>query len=124
MEFECYYDKSTTLFKALNRVYEVSMNSNSEAYSKYEQDVFSFNDIRGEFVFDKTRVKNFSEKALLPEEMRVKQILPLVSYEGLLYVTNKRVYFQPYQAVQANPVMHYNIKSIRKIFKRRYMLMK
>jgi factor associated with neutral sphingomyelinase activation len=125
MEFECLYDKIGTLYKGLHRVYEVSQNTGSEAYTKYELDVFSFfNDIRGEFVFDKTRIKNLSEKALLPQEMRVKQILPLESHEGLLYLTNKRVYFQPYQTIQANPVNHYNIKSIRKIFKRRYMLMR
>lgn len=83
-----------------------------------------FNDIRGAFIFDKTRIKNLSEKPLLAEEIKVKQILPLVSHEGLLYITNKRVYFQPYQTIQANPVNYYNIKSIRKIFKRRYMLMR
>lgn len=125
MEFECYYEKIGTLYKGLSRVYEVSSNTGSEAYTKYELDVFSFfNDIRGAFIFDKTRIKNLSEKSLLAEEMRVKQILPLVSYEGLLYLTNKRVYFQPYQTTQATPVTHYNIKNIRKIFKRRYMLMR
>jgi len=125
MEFECYYDKIATLYKGLEKVYEVSTNTGSEAYTKYELDVFKFfNEIRGEFIFDRTRIKNLSEQSLLPSEMRVKQILPLVSNEGLLYVTNRRVYFQPYQTIEANPVKHYNVKSIRKIFKRRYMLMK
>ena len=125
MEFEWYFDKINTLFKGLSRVYEVCINSGSEEHTKYELDVFSFfNDIRGEFVFDKTRIKSLSEKSLLEGELRVKQILPLVSHEGLLYLTNKRVYFQPYQTIQANPVNYYNVKSIRKIFKRRYMLMR
>ena len=86
--------------------------------------MFSFFDkIRGEFVFDRTRIKNLTEQSLLPSEMRVRQICPLVSNEGLLYMTNRRVYFQPYQTIEANPVNFYNIKSIRKLFKRRYMLM-
>lgn len=97
----------------------------SEAYTKYELDVFRFfDDIRGKFEFDKTRIKNISEKPLLAEPMRVKQILPLVSNEGLLYLTDRRLYFQPYKTTQANPVFHYNIRSIKKIFKRRFMLMR
>lgn len=125
LEFDCFYDKIATLFKGLNRVYDVSQNTGTEAYTKYELDVFSFfNDIRGEFVFDKTRIKNLSEKSLIAHQIRVKQILPLIHHEGLLYITNKRVYFQPYQALTANPVNSYAIKNIRKIFKRRYMLMR
>lgn len=111
--------------KALTRVYEVTLNTGSEEYTNYELDVFGFfNDIRGDFVFDKTRIKNLSEKSLLDSELTCKQILPLVSNIGLLYITNRRVYFQPYQTIAANPVNSYNIKDIRKIFKRRYMLMR
>jgi factor associated with neutral sphingomyelinase activation len=125
MEFNWFYDKIETLYRGLQRVYEVSQNIGSEAYTKYELDVFRFfDDIRGKFEFDKTRIKNVSEKPLLAEPMRVKQILPLVSNEGLLYITDRRVYFQPYKTTQANPVFHYNIRSIKKIFKRRFMLMR
>jgi hypothetical protein len=100
------------------RVYQVSQNIGSEEYTKFELNVFSFfDDIRGEFIFDKTRIKNVSEKPLLSQEIRCKQILPLVSIEGLLYITDKRVYFQPYKTTQANPVDNYSIKSIKKIFK-------
>ena len=111
IEFRWYYDKISTLMKGLSSVYEVSQNTGSEAYTMFELDIFGFfNDIRGNFEFDKTRIKNLSEKSLLDGEMRVKQILPLVSNEGILYITNKRVYFQPYQTIQANPVNYYNIK--------------
>lgn len=111
------------LFKGLYRVYEVCQNTGSEAYTNYELDVFGFfDDIRGEFIFDKTRVKSLSEKPLLEKELRVKQIRPLESNEGLLYITNRRVYFEPYQAISESQQV-FNIKSIRKIFKRRYMLM-
>jgi factor associated with neutral sphingomyelinase activation len=125
MEFRCYFDKIDILLNGLNRVYEVSQNTGTEAYTKFELDIFGFfNDIRGDFVFDKTRIKNLSEKPLLASEMKVKQISPLVSNEGLLYITNRRIYFQPYKAIQAVNVNCYNIKDIRKIFKRRYMLMR
>jgi len=118
MKFNWYYDKIDTLYKAMFRVYQVSQNIGSEEYTKFELNVFSFfDDIRGEFIFDKTRIKNVSEKPLLSQEIRCKQILPLVSIEGLLYITDKRVYFQPYKTTQANPVDNYSIKSIKKIFK-------
>ena len=123
MEFECYYDKISQLYKGLSKVYKVSQNAGSEEYTKYELDVFAFfDDIRGEFVFDRTRIK-VSEQSLLDSEMRVRQILPLVSNEGLLYITNKRICFQPYKSTEAIPVNFYNVKNIRKIFKKRYMLM-
>lgn len=103
----------------------MSQNAGSESYTNFELDVFSFfDDIKGEFVFDRSRIKYISEQALLESELRVKQICPLVSNEGLLYLTNKRIYFQPYQSTDAIPVKYYNINSIRKIFKKRYMLMK
>jgi hypothetical protein len=34
-----------------------------------------------------------AEKGVTHTEMKVKQILPLVAVDGLLYMTNKRVYF-------------------------------
>jgi hypothetical protein len=38
--------------------------------------------------FNKTRIKDFSEKALFNHEFNVKRILPLVEVEGLIFVTN------------------------------------
>ena len=44
--------------------------------------------------FDKTRIKSLNEKSQLGgREFRVKQIIPLIQVEGILYLTNKRVYF-------------------------------
>jgi hypothetical protein len=44
--------------------------------------------------FDKTRIKSLNEKSKIGgKEFRVKQIIPMVQVEGILYLTNKRVYF-------------------------------
>lgn len=44
--------------------------------------------------FDKTRIKSLNEKSQLSgREFRVKQIIPLIQVDGILYLTNKRVYF-------------------------------
>ena len=38
--------------------------------------------------FNKTRIKDFSEKALFSHEFNVKRFLPLIEVEGLIFVTN------------------------------------
>jgi hypothetical protein len=43
--------------------------------------------------FNKTRIKDFSEKSLFSNEFHIKRILPLVEVEGLIFVTNQRIYF-------------------------------
>lgn len=49
--------------------------------------------------FNLTKIKDLSEKSLFPREFKVRRILPLVQIEGLLYVTNQRIYFQPYHNI-------------------------
>jgi hypothetical protein len=77
--------------------------------------------------FDKTRIKSLSEKSQLSgREFRVKQIIPMVQVEGILYLTNKRVYFQPVHTGiygSANTVVNFKLKEITQLFKRRYKLM-
>jgi hypothetical protein len=77
--------------------------------------------------FDKTRIKSLSEKSQLQgREFRVKQIIPMVQVEGILYLTNKRVYFQPIHTGiygSGNTVVNFKLKEINELFKRRYKLM-
>jgi hypothetical protein len=77
--------------------------------------------------FDKTRIKSLNEKSQLGgREFRVKQIIPLIQVEGILYLTNKRVYFQPVHTGiygSGNTVVNFKIKEICELFKRRYKLM-
>ena len=46
-----------------------------------------------EIKFNKTRLKSLSEMACFQKEFKVKQILPMVEIDGLLYITNARLYF-------------------------------
>jgi hypothetical protein len=41
----------------------------------------------------------------------VKRILPLVEIDGMLAVTNERVYFQPYHNLYEEQVINFKIKS-------------
>jgi hypothetical protein len=54
---------------------------------------------RSEIRFNKTRIKDIFETSLIAKEFKVKRILPLVQIEGLLYITNHRIYFQPYHNI-------------------------
>lgn len=73
-------------------------------------------------VFDKTRIKDISEMPLISKELRVRQILPLVQIDGLFYLTDKRIYFQPLHSFYAKPLFSYKIKNIIGLYKRRYKL--
>ena len=73
--------------------------------------------------FDKTRIKSISEKTVLHKEFKVKQIVPMVQIEGLLYLTDKRVYFQPCHSIYSKPVLNYKVKEISELFIRRYKLL-
>ena len=47
-------------------------------------------------MFDTSRIKSSGEKSLFGSSFVVKRILPMVEIEGLLFVTNQRIYFQPF----------------------------
>ncbi len=76
-----------------------------------------------EIKFNKSRLKNISELAQFQREFHVKQILPLVEIEGLLFVTNARIYFQPYHNLYDKPVINYKISSYTEFFQRRFKLL-
>lgn len=102
-----------TLYKSIYKIYELFRTKNT---FHYEQDLDKMFFLNPEFFsnssFDKTRIKSLNEKATFPKEFRVKQILPLVQVEGLLYLTNKRLYFQPCHSIYTKPVIHFKLKEI------------
>lgn len=76
-----------------------------------------------EIRFNKSRLKNISERAQFQQEFQVKQILPLVEIEGLLFVTNARIYFQPYHNIYDKQVINYKISNFTEFFHRRFKLL-
>ena len=69
-------------------------------------------------------MKKLSEKRLIPHECKVKYIMPLVSLDGLLYLTDERIYMQPmHPQTLGKSVVNIKVSSIKEIFKRRYTLM-
>jgi hypothetical protein len=76
----------------------------------------------GKIAFDKTRIKDINEKPLISKELRVIQVVPLVQVDGLFYLTDKRIYFQPLHSIYAKPLVSFNLKKIMALYKRRYKL--
>jgi len=49
-------------------------------------------------------------------------VTPLVTNPGRVVLTNARVYFQPYNNVDPDPVSRYNLPQIIRVIKRRHLL--
>ena len=50
--------------------------------------------------------------------------MPLTSLEGLLYLTDERIYFQPNHAQNlGKAVVNLKLRNVKELFKRRYTLM-
>ena len=75
-------------------------------------------------VFDTTRIKKLSEKRLIPQDCKIKYIMPLVSIDGLLYLTDERIYMQPlHPQILEKSVINLKVANVKELFKRRYTLM-
>jgi factor associated with neutral sphingomyelinase activation len=73
--------------------------------------------------FDTSLLVDFHERLLLTEPVPVKKVSPLVLNPGCLMMTNSRVYFQPTQLNNVgDKVLHFEIRLINRIYKRRYLL--
>jgi hypothetical protein len=73
--------------------------------------------------FDSSLLVDFSEKPLVQGAILVTRIIPLVKHPGCLFITNKRVYFQPAPLNNVgDPVVRFRLKNIQKMYRRRYML--
>lgn len=75
--------------------------------------------------FNTTKIKKLGEKKLLNQEININYILPLISIEGLLYLTDERIYIQPLHpsVLQGGKsIVKFKIKNVKELFKRRYTL--
>jgi factor associated with neutral sphingomyelinase activation len=73
--------------------------------------------------FDSSLLVNFHEKLLFSKPVAVKRIRPLIVNPGSLMVTESRIYFQPAQLNNiGDSVLQLEIRSISRMFRRRYLL--
>ncbi|CDW73591.1 protein fan [Stylonychia lemnae] len=100
LQINIQFQSVETLYKSIFKLYELFKTKNS---FHYEQDLdkmfFQNSEFFSNSSFDKTRIKSISEKTVLHKEFKVKQVIPMVQIEGLLYLTDKRIYFQPCHSI-------------------------
>lgn len=70
--------------------------------------------------FNTSWIEDLYEKII--HEASASKITPLVCNPGRLLVTSKRLYFQPFNNVEPEPVMKINLSNIKYVTKRRYLL--
>lgn len=71
--------------------------------------------------FDRTRFESINEVPLFREEIFVTEVQPLTVNYGFIVATNLNLYIQPVTTKEAK-ITRVNLKSVTKLFKRRYHL--
>lgn len=87
-------------FNALRDIYMLYQQRSSSYEDNLEELIFKHYIFAKHAInqqFNKTWLKKLSEKCVIPggRELKIKYILPLVSVDGLLYISDERVYMQP-----------------------------
>ena len=68
-------------------------------------------------------IESVSEKPVIEENnILTRRVLPLNHIYGYIYVTDQKVYFEPFHNISAKSVNTITISKIGKLFKRRYEL--
>jgi hypothetical protein len=123
VEITLSYTSVAKLVTLANHLYKESKKNMADVeYREMVREFITDENMFDKVVFDKTRIKDISEMPLISKELRVRQILPLVQIDGLFYITDKRIYFQPLHSFYAKPLFSYKIKNIVGLYKRRYKL--
>jgi len=73
--------------------------------------------------FNMSKVDSVSEKPLLEDlSILTRQVLPLNTVYGYIFITDEKVYFEPFHNLSGNTVEKIEISKIEKLFKKRYEL--
>ena len=85
----------------------------------YEMIIEKFN----KRTFDMSLIESVSEKPVIPESnILTRRVLPLNHIYGYIFVTDQKVYFEPFHKDSGSSVNTISIDKIGKLFKRRYEL--
>lgn len=123
VEIRLSYSSVAKLATLANYLYkETNKNMTDVEYQIMIKNFMADESMFDKVVFDKTRIKDINEMPLISKEIRVSQILPLVQIDGLFYLTDKKIYFQPLHSFYAKPSFSFKIKNITGLYKRRYKL--
>ncbi|XP_034948322.1 protein FAN-like [Chelonus insularis] len=72
------------------------------------------------FSFDTSWLEDLYEQVVC--EVQASKVLPLIINPGRVLLTNSRIYFQPYNNLDQHPVLKINLRNVKNIQKRRFLL--
>ena len=73
--------------------------------------------------FNMSLIESISEKSMMEEtNILCRRILPLNQILGYCFITDEKVYFEPFHSLAGNTVEKIDIQKIEKLFKKRYEL--
>ena len=73
--------------------------------------------------FNMSKIDSVSEKPMLEESsVLTRRVLPLNSIYGYIFITDEKIYFEPFHNLAGNTVEKIEIGKIEKLFKKRYEL--
>ncbi|EGR33579.1 neutral sphingomyelinase activation associated factor, putative [Ichthyophthirius multifiliis] len=110
------YQDVYNIYEWISKLYYVVKQSQNILYKKLIMDR------NNKSKFNMSHTESVSEKPLLNSQMFVRQILPLQSVYGILYITDNNIYFQPMHSISTKPVKIIPIDEISRLYKRRFEL--
>ncbi|KAK0098497.1 hypothetical protein PV326_007758 [Microctonus aethiopoides] len=72
------------------------------------------------FSFDTSWLEDLYEQVVF--EVQANKVLPLIINPGRVLLTNRRIYFQPYNNLDQHPVLKINLNNVKNVIKRRFLL--
>lgn len=108
--------------KLVERINKLIDFSESKSYSDDQSELQKLILEDRQIKFDKGNLESITEKPQLNKLVIVRRIMPLVCIYGVVYVTNKNVYFQALHNVASKPVKIIHFEDITSIFRRRFEL--
>ncbi|CAD8114000.1 unnamed protein product [Paramecium primaurelia] len=119
IQIEPLFDNIKIVFELIERILQINQQKHDVEGEVEKLDSEKLQKVR----FNMSFVESVSEKPLIQKEMLVRRIMPLIQTKGILYITNKIIYFQPFFKVTLKPCKKIPIEEIKILYKRRFELM-
>lgn len=116
-----YMDLSSFFYTFLCRLHSVYQNE-SESTRRKKQLEQIIRDREESIPFDSSSIVDLREKPLFSQSLLAAQVSPLVLLPGRFFLTDMRLYFQPFNNVTSEKVLKVDISDMRRIYKRRHAM--
>lgn len=114
------FENVSKLIEKINRLVDFSRGTGIKADQQEEVAKLILED--NKMKFNMSHLESITEKPLIKGQMNARRILPLVSIDGIFYLTNKNLYFQTVHSVATKPAKIIHMEDVTNIFRRRYEL--